>query len=303
MTQATAPASHRPFLIAREIAARQQGLITTAQLREAGLSEAAIRHRTRTGLLKRLHRTVFRLGITPEPLEGCRLALLVCAPDAVLSHDTAATLRGLREGGIDRPHVIIPSGHRGRAAPAHVHRQQLHADEWSLLNGMPVTTSARTLLDLSATWPIGALELALSAGERAEPQLIGRLHELIGRHPLARGRARLRRLIRALRRLTRSEAERRFLEIVRQAGLPLPETNVLVLGYEVDNFWRAHRLIAEVDGYSVHGARRAFEADRRRDAALASAGFTVLRITYPRILNRPLEVAALVAQALRGAVE
>lgn len=90
--------------------------------------------------------------------------------------------------------------------------------------------------------------------------------------------------------LTRSEAEIAFLELVRNAGLPDPETNVNVLGHEVDFLWREKRLIVEVDGFAYHSSRQAFERDRRRDARLQAAGFRVIRFTYRQIVNDPASI-------------
>src|SRR3954467_1644005 len=80
--------------------------------------------------------------------------------------------------------------------------------------------------------------------------------------------------------LTRSEAERRLLELVRAARLPLPETNVRLGRHEVDFLWRAEGLVVEGDGSAFHSSRRAFERDRRRDAELLTMGLVVVRLTW-----------------------
>ena len=86
--------------------------------------------------------------------------------------------------------------------------------------------------------------------------------------------------------LTRSEAEQRLLELIRQAGLPAPETNARLLGYEVDFLWRAQKLVVEVDGFAFHSTREAFERDRRRDTTLQAAGYRVIRFSYVQIVDR-----------------
>jgi very-short-patch-repair endonuclease len=98
--------------------------------------------------------------------------------------------------------------------------------------------------------------------------------------------------------MTRSEAERRLLGLIRKAGIPPPRTNVRIGRYEVDLLWRAERLIVEVDGYAYHSTRVAFERDRVRDAELQAAGFRVIRITWRQIVEEPLAVAARIARAL-----
>lgn len=82
-------------------------------------------------------------------------------------------------------------------------------------------------------------------------------------------------------------APARTLELVRTAGLPAPETNAHLLGYEVDFLWRAAKLVVEVDGFAYHSTREAFERDRRRDARLQAAGFRVVRFTYRQIVAEP----------------
>lgn len=99
-------------------------------------------------------------------------------------------------------------------------------------------------------------------------------------------------------RLTRSEAERRFLELVRLAGLPRPAANVLVCGHEVDALWREQALVVEVDGYAFHSSRVAFERDRRRDADLHAAGLRVFRVTWRQISEEPYALVARLAQTL-----
>ena len=98
--------------------------------------------------------------------------------------------------------------------------------------------------------------------------------------------------------LTRSQAERRLLELVRTAGLPSPETNVRVAGFEVDMLWRAPRLVVEVDGYAFHGSRAAFERDRRKDAALLAAGLRVARLSWRQIVDESEATAELLARLL-----
>ena len=98
--------------------------------------------------------------------------------------------------------------------------------------------------------------------------------------------------------LTRSEAERRALDLIRAARLPPPETNVRVCGHEVDFLWRRQRLIVEVDGYAFHSSRRSFERDRRKDQALGAQGYRVIRVTWRQLTEEPEVVVATLAAAL-----
>lgn len=98
--------------------------------------------------------------------------------------------------------------------------------------------------------------------------------------------------------MTRSEAERLLLRLLRAARLPAPRVNVKVLRFEVDFFWPDRRLIVEVDGYAFHGHRAAFERDSRRRAVLAANGYVVVPVTWRRLTEEPHAVTATIAAAL-----
>ena len=89
--------------------------------------------------------------------------------------------------------------------------------------------------------------------------------------------------------ITRSELEEAFLAIVRRVGLPDPEVNEPLHGYEADFLWRDKRLVIEADGYGPHHTKRAFEHDRRRDIDLALHGYNVRRFTHDQIIHTPAE--------------
>jgi very-short-patch-repair endonuclease len=168
--------------------------------------------------------------------------------------------------------------------------------------GLPITTPARTLLDIGAGLPDRDIEYVLEEGlgpkrlltEAAAAEVAARS----GRHP---GAARLRRVL-ATRTgtLTESHAQRRLLELIREAGLPFPKTEQPLLDYRVDLLWADLKLVVEVDGYDSHGTRGAFEHDRRRDARLQAAGFTVIRFSAREIEYRPWAVIAQLAQAIHA---
>jgi very-short-patch-repair endonuclease len=98
--------------------------------------------------------------------------------------------------------------------------------------------------------------------------------------------------------MTRSKAERLMRRLTAAAGLPMPETNRVVLGHEVDFLWRSHRLILEMDGFEFHRHRHQFETDRRRDQVLTAAGYRVIRVTWRQLRDEPMAVAVRIGQAL-----
>jgi hypothetical protein len=98
--------------------------------------------------------------------------------------------------------------------------------------------------------------------------------------------------------VTRSELERRFLALAREAGLPPPVTGFNVLGYELDVYWPELRFAVELDIFETHGTRETFEGDRLRQEDLALAGIESIRITGRRLEREPDEVMSRVARLL-----
>lgn len=121
--------------------------------------------------------------------------------------------------------------------------------------------------------------------------------------PAARGRRGAAALREVLERsggpaLTRSEAEDRFLQLVREAQLPTPDANARVAGYELDFLWRAQGIAVEVDGYRFHASRPRFEEDRRRATRLASRGILVIPLTWRQVAEDRMATAVQLSQAL-----
>lgn len=116
--------------------------------------------------------------------------------------------------------------------------------------------------------------------------------ELIARSKGFRGVARLRTAIEIHRpaAFTRSGLERRFLELVRRADLPLPSMNVFAEGHELDAYWTTERFAVELDTYDYHGSPSAFEADRVRQESLKLSGIEMVRITGTRMDREPRTV-------------
>jgi hypothetical protein len=170
-----------------------------------------------------------------------------------------------------------------------------HAEDIAEQHGIPVTSVARTLLDLAEVVRPRELGRAFEEAERqslldmrALKNLRARSH---GRHSLALLDALLAEA-RPPPKDTRYELEHRFLDLIRETGLPPPATNVLIEGFLVDAVWPKQRLVIELDSRAYHDTRAAFERDRVRDAALQVAGYRVLRITWKRLHAEPEAVVA-----------
>jgi very-short-patch-repair endonuclease len=280
------------------VAARQKGVITIAQLLEAGLSHDAVAHRVKRGWLRRLHRGVYLVGPLEVPLSRPMAATLAAGPGALLSHHPAAVLWGLRQPRDEPMHVTVVA-RDVRSVEISVHRiAYLHPHDATRNHGIPVTSPARTLLDLAAIATPRDLARATEEAQVQRRVSTHSLNEQFSRYPTHRGTAALRRAIRTDPALTRSEAERRLLELVRAARLPEPETNVRIGAHEVDFVWRTQRVVVEIDGYAFHSSRSSFERDRRRDRDLQAAGYRVLRITWRELTGAREALIAELAVAL-----
>lgn len=224
-------------------------------------------------------------------------AVLACGPDALLSHRFALAVWEVQRAESGLVDVIVP-GHGGRRGPAGVRvhgAKTLHQRDLAVVDGIPVTSLARSVLDFSSTATGNRIRGVLEKIERMG-QYIGReLEDVLGRNPRHRGTKRLKATIAELAGpapWTQSELEDRFLALIRDAGLPEPQMNVIVEGELVDAVWRDQKLVVEIDGYGYHRSRQQFEADRRRDAKLQVAGYRVIRLTQERIDHEPWAVAA-----------
>jgi very-short-patch-repair endonuclease len=289
--------------VTKRIAASRHGVVTTAGLIAAGFGRGAIARRVADGRLRILHRGVFLVG----PLKGERTdaiaAVLACGAIAVVSHHAAAAIWGFRaawHGPID---VTTTRQLRPRQG-IRIHRAR-HIDPRDVTSrdGIPLTTPARTLLDLAGHLDRRTLARAI---EEAQVQRLTTHAELAALQARSSGRRGARALNDALAQahepaMTRSEAEAELLRLIRAARLPQPETNVCIAGYEVDFLWRAERLVVEVDGFAYHRTREAFERDRRKDADLQARGLRTTRVTYRQIQREPLALVANLAASLTGA--
>ena len=172
-----------------------------------------------------------------------------------------------------------------------------------LRHGLPVTAPARTLIDRAAQTPPDQLDRELNEARVLKLVTDAEIKAAIDRCPGRKGVGALRALIAAQRgpSLTRSEAELRLKHLIAQAQLPWPTFNVYVHHKQVDLLWPDLHLIVEVDGYTTHGHRNAFETDRRRDQQLVAQGYTVLRVTWRQLVNEPMAVLANLAQAITRA--
>jgi len=276
------------------LAERQYGVVARAQLAALGLGARAIDHRLQRKRLHPLHRGVYAVGQRRLRREARWMAaVLAYGPGAVLSHRPGGahwqlvTDRGPCE-------VTVPKARRSRPG-IRVHQACLPADEVTVHEGIPITTVPRTLFDLAAVLPERQLERAINEAEVLHLWDELSLDHLLHRYPRHRGSKAVRTALHRRRQgstATKSELEEMFLALTDQAGMPRPEVNVPVEGFEVDAVWRDVRLVVELDGRDTHGTAAAFERDRARDRALQVAGWRPVRITYRQMCDTPRAVIA-----------
>jgi predicted transcriptional regulator of viral defense system len=285
------------------LAGRQYGVISRAQLIAVGVGPHGISERVRTGRLHRLHRGVFAVGQRSLRVEAHWLAaVLACGTGAVLSHSTAAALWGLRPSASATAHVTIPSRNgRPRRAGIRVHRSsRLALEEVTITEGIPVTTVARTLLDLADVLPMQALKRAIDEAEYRRLFDLTSLTAAVQNSPGRRGGLVLD-LTSGPAQRTRSPLEDRLLDLIDRHGLPPPRVGIRIAGYEVDFAWPDHKLIVETDGGAAHRRRSAFESDRLRDRRTLRARFKTIRLTDESMDDEAAVVDDLRTQLQAGA--
>ncbi len=262
-----------------QLAGGQFGIVDIAELASVGIDKRGAWRRHRSGRLFRLHNGVYSV-VPPRLLraEGHWLAAVKAAgPGAVLSHGDAAALWDLTNPPSGRVHVSVPStAGRRRRRDLVVHRcQSLSAKDVTRRNGIPVTTVARTLRDAKRTMSRARLEAML---ERAERLRLDTGWFFDGAD------------------VESTKLERRLLALCRRHRVPAPRTQQVIGPYTVDFLWPEAGLIVETDGWTTHGTRSKFEADRNRDAWLATRGYRVIRFTWRQLRDdRATVIATLTA--------
>lgn len=288
----------RAALVSR-VADAQWGAISHLQLRDCGVDKRATSRWVASGRLHPRYHGVYAVGRAKLSIEGeLAAAVLAAGPGAALSHATAAWWWGLID---EEPRVIelsVPVRRRVRGLRLHRPRHL----EVTRHRRLPVTPVIQTLLDLAAaTTSVKRVRRALAEAE---------FHGLVDlddvRQALGRGRPGSAMLRKALDihqpelARTRSRLERKFLALCEQAGLPTPEVNVMLCGYEVDALFREQRVVVELDGGQGHHTRAQLHRDHERDLVLRTNGYLVLRYTWQQVTRRPDEVAKDLCRALSG---
>jgi hypothetical protein len=270
--------------VVAELAGKQHGRVAGRQLRAMGLGKGEIQWRVRNGRLHRLYRDVYAVGHVVSTLRGNWMAaVLACGPGAVLSHFDAARLWGILRGvGSGAIHVTVPRTREG-AKGITVHRvRSLDPRDHGRIHNIPVTSLARTLLDLAELLTPQRLARAIEEAERLHLFDLRAIQDVLDRSPGRRGRQRLRAACEAAleeARYSKSEFERDLLDLCLETGAPLPAMNVSVEGEMVDAHFPGTTLIVELQSWQWHRTRQALERDSAKALKLAAAGYLVVPVT------------------------
>ncbi|MEY2513129.1 MAG: hypothetical protein QOJ89_487 [bacterium] len=289
------------------LASGQHGVVARRQLLQLGFSRDQLTRLRQAGRLHDLYRGVYAVGHRVISVKGRWMAaVLACGPGALLSHRSAAALRGLRRSSPSYVEVTVPS-RRGRIDGVRAYiSTQIQPQDRDEIDGIPCTSLALTLLQLASVAPRRAVEWACDQAEVMEVFDLAAIEDVLERRRGCRGGPLLRAVLTEHAigtTLTRPGLEELTLTALDGFGIPRAEVNVKLPcggGYapEVDFLWRAQRLVLETDGGRFHSTRSQIERDRRKEAALVCAGYRVLRATWLQVEREPRSVALMVAAAL-----
>lgn len=226
-------------------------------------------------------------------------AVLACGPDARLSHRSAAELWRIgptAPGAID---VSVPSGSRPRRAGVRLHRRTQFGTT-RFVAGIPVADPVSVLIDLAADLPTDEVEDAVNEADRRDLIRTHRLRRVLDGELRRPGVGRLKKILDA-QTFSRAQnaLERRFLAIVREAGLPPPDTQRRLGRYRVDFFWPELGLVAETDSLRHHRTAAEQAVDLGRDQAHVRAGLRTLRFTHSQVFHRPDHVRRVLTDTFR----
>jgi hypothetical protein len=272
------PQNRTDQIIAR-LAWWNHGVVTRQRLLAAGITQKEIRVRIARGSLIVVYPGVYRVGHRAPSVEADYMAaVLACGEGALLMEAAAAHLYELIKGQRPGPVVRTRTERRIDGIETHRTRRDQRGTEWK---GIPITTVPQTLIDLTPSLPADQLaraahEAQVRFGIRPDPTMPPKLRAILeGDIPV-----------------TLSELEARFLTLLAEHGLPRPITNRLASKRRVDCRWPDHRLTVELDSYTFHNTRHAWEQDRRREREAHARGDQHRRYTYGDVFEDPRAMLA-----------
>ncbi|MGN6868621.1 MAG: type IV toxin-antitoxin system AbiEi family antitoxin domain-containing protein [Solirubrobacteraceae bacterium] len=284
------------------LAGAQRTIVSHEQLLALGYGRRTIAHWANRGRLQVIFRGVYSVvrGELP-PLAREQAALLACGEHAFLSHGTAAGIRGLWRALPRTVEVSVVGRYCASRTGLRVHRiKTIDRRDVRREQGLWVSSPVRAVLEISATASAKDLTRAIDEGLAKRLFTPRELDDILKRDRPCRGAARLAAILGdpAATAVSRSRREKALLRLIRDAGLPMPETNVPFSRFELDFYWRREGLVVEVDGETYHRGPGAVGRDREKDLAVKAANLEMRRFTGEHILKRPWMVLATIAGEL-----
>ena len=275
-------------------------VLRAEQLKAAGLSRSAIRHRIDQGRLQRLWPGVFLVG--PEDASPLSLAYGATASyngETYVTDRWGCFVHGFAKTPALPVDILVVNGSRAKRDAILPHRSRnLQPQDVGHVGPIPVTSPARAILGCAENHSLIQIEALIAdafAARKVTDQALDELAARAGRTPGAR---KLRLLRKEGVKLTRSEAERILRRLLKQAGLPQPATEYPIGRYFADFAWPRHRLVVEFDGFATHGHKQAFTPDRKRGGDITVKNWSVMHVTWDELIDEPLSVVARIAGAL-----
>lgn len=281
-----------------ELTARRDGVFSTRQVRDCGVSSSAIHRRLTAGDWKAVARGVYLVAGHPRTARAqTRIAVLSVHTSAVLGGTAAAWWLGLHNDEPRKHLIYTPTRGTARrsSATALVRYRPLHADDITIHHGLPTTAAALTVLDASLDIGIGILDSALLTTRVT----LDALHAAHDRYPNRHGAPRVATYLRLLGDGARSEAERLTTELLTTAGITGWIANMPTLGHFIDFAFPGTKIAVEIDGFAFHRDAATFQRDRTKRNLLTANGWTVLNFTWTDLIERPTQVATHIHAALR----
>lgn len=259
-------------------------MVTRTALLGAGVSGEQIALRLKKGLLIRVYPGVYRVGHRAVSTRADYVAaVLACGPLAVLSGFASAWLWSVIRSAPPPPEVTAPTQHR--IPNLTTRRCRLTPPERTVRHAIPTTTLPRTIVDLAARLDEPALARLYHEAHVRHKLRPEAIEAVLALHSNLSGAGALRRVLRGDVRLLLSKLEAAFIALLEAEGLPLPITNHPADGRYLDCAWPEFKLVVELDSYSFHSTRHAWEEDRRREREVRARGFEFRRYTYEDVMG------------------
>ena len=277
--------------IIAQIASTAHGVVARTELLEAGLTEKQIAGRVRRGALIPEYPGIYRVGHRAPSRDALYLAAVKAGGDGALLWRRAGghLLRILKSPTPPAPEVLTRTERRARGFTRTRH---IDPGDITEVNGIPVTTVPRTLVDLAAILTEDELARACHEAGVLYRTTPAHVQAVLDRRPNAKGATILKAVMTGDVKVLLSKLESGFNRRLEEAGLPLPQTNRVASKRRVDCRWPDHKLTVELDSYQFHNSRQAWELDRQREREARLRGDEFRRYTYADVFEDPTYMLA-----------